>query len=150
MQYFEQKVGEENSWSKLLKERSEIMVKSVKNMFNMVTEQCQLIKIKSNIQNKRRQWKHEKQEGNIFDDVAFENRLSKFHCGGIAGPSTIDRIMTLQAIIMKNKTKRQGTSVGDTEKCFINLWLQDGIKELIKGGINVVDSMMIIQMNQMA
>lgn len=44
------------------------------------------------------------------NDAAFRNGLSEFQCGLIAGRLTIDH-MKLQAIIIRNKSMRQGTYV---------------------------------------
>ena len=60
--------------------------------------------------------------------------ISKYQCGGIKGKSTIDNIMTLNAVIDYNKFLKSETYIlfADAYKCFDKLDLKDCINDLYK------------------
>ena len=60
--------------------------------------------------------------------------------------------MTILEIVNKNLHLNKETYITfiDLEKCFDKLWLQSGITELWKGGMNHQDAEMILQMNEKA
>ena len=86
------------------------------------------------------------------NDTELMKSISSFQCGGIKGRSTIDHLMTLMAVLERNKYLKKESYLifGDAEKCFDKLWLKDGIIELWKAGTNIVDCHTIYLMNEEA
>ena len=82
----------------------------------------------------------------------WEASTSPFQCGGKKGTSTIDHTLTILEIINRNKYLNKETYVIfiDMEKCFDKLWLESGIIELWKSGMNPNDAKMIYKMNKNA
>ena len=64
------------------------------------------------------------------------NGISWFQCGGQQNRSTIDHVMTLMAIIYKQKFLNKKTYLVflDTEKCFDKLQLKDCVVEMWEAG----------------
>ena len=75
--------------------------------------------------------------------------ISKYQCGGKKGRSTIDHIMTLNAIIDYNKTINSETYIlfADAYKCFDKLNLKDCIADLYKI-IGAKEAMKIYKLNE--
>ena len=86
------------------------------------------------------------------NEPALDQSLIQYQCGGIKHRSTIDHVMTLMAILDKNRYLKKPTYIifADAEKCFDKLWLQDGIKELRGAGTDMVDCHIINKMNSEA
>ena len=72
--------------------------------------------------------------------------------GGIRNRSTIDNVFTLIAITEWNTYLQKPTylTFADVEKCFDKLWLEDGVKDMWKCGMNVRDCMLIKKLNEVA
>ena len=72
--------------------------------------------------------------------------------GGIRNRSTIDNVFTLIAITERNTYLQKPTylTFADVEKCFDKLWLEDGVKDMWKCGMNVRDCMLIKKLNEVA
>ena len=82
----------------------------------------------------------------------WEASASPFQCGGKKGVSTIDHTMTVLEMIHRNKYLNKSTYLIciDMEKCFDKLWLESGVIELWKSGMNVVDANTLLNMNRRA
>ena len=82
----------------------------------------------------------------------WEASTSPFQCGGKKGVSTIDHTMTVLEMIHRNKYLNKSTYLIciDMEKCFDKLWLESGVIELWKSGMNVVDANTLLNMNRKA
>lgn len=78
--------------------------------------------------------------------------MSEWQMGGIKNRSTIDNIMIIMSIVERNKYLGKNTYIfyADAEKCFDRLWLDDGIAELWRCGMNMRDAIMVRKMNQRA
>ena len=72
--------------------------------------------------------------------------------GGTAGLSTIDNTMIVLAIIERNNYLGKATVItfADVEKCFDKIWLDDGLKDLWKSGMDVRDCIALKKMNETA
>ena len=70
----------------------------------------------------------------------------------INGRSTVDNVMTLLAIIERNNFLGKTTFVtfADVMKCFDKIWLEDGIKDLWKIGMEPRDCMALKKLNEEA
>ena len=83
-----------------------------------------------------------------------EDRVStsQYQAGGKKGQSSLDHTMTILEIANKNSYLNKATYVTfiDMEKCFDKLWLQSGIVELWKSGMNPHDAQIIYNMNKEA
>ena len=77
------------------------------------------------------------------------NKTSKYQCGGIKGKSTVDHIMTLNAIIDYNKYLNSETYIlfADAYKCFDRLNLKNCIIDLYKAA-GAKTAMEIYRLNQ--
>ena len=75
--------------------------------------------------------------------------ISKYQCGGTKGRSTVDHIMTLNAIIDYNKTINSETYIlfADAYKCFDKLDLKNCIIDLYKI-IGATEAMRIYRLNE--
>ena len=80
----------------------------------------------------------------------FKKGLTPNQTGGQR--STIDNIFTILAIIERNTYLNKTTHLtfADVQKCFDQLWLDDGIKDLWHCGVDVRDAIMIRNMNRTA
>ena len=148
------------------------MLTSLQKLFTMVDEQQQIPEswkdmwIKAIFKDKRVN-KLEKTRGlfmtNIIsklkentikarNDVEWEKSSSPYQCGGKKGTSTIDHTLTVLEIIHRNTYLGKPTYLLfiDMEKCFDKLWLESGILELWRSGMNVVDANTIYEMNKSA
>ena len=76
-------------------------------------------------------------------------KISRFQCGGIEGRSTVDHLLTLNAVIDYNTMLGAPTYIwfGDAYKCFDKLDLKDCIKEIGKM-IGWKDALLISKMNE--
>ena len=63
-----------------------------------------------------------------------DKKMSRFQCGGLEGRSTVDHLLTLNAVVDYNKYIGAPTYVvfGDAYKCFDKLDIKDCVKELGK------------------
>ena len=79
-------------------------------------------------------------------------KFSQMQSGGVKGRSTIDNVMIILALIERNTYLGKTTylTFADAVKCFDNLWLDDGIKDLWKCGMSVRDCISIRNMNRKA
>ena len=86
------------------------------------------------------------------NEEKFGRGISEWQTGGIKRRSTIDNVMTVLAVIERNQYLRKNTYVvfTDAEKCFDQLWLQDGVHELWRCGVHIRDCMMIRKLNETA
>lgn len=77
------------------------------------------------------------------------SQTSKYQCGGIKGKSTVDHIMTLNAIIDYNKYLNSETYIlfADAYKCFDRLNLKNCIIDLYKA-VGAKTAMEIYRLNQ--
>ena len=62
--------------------------------------------------------------------------MSRMQCAGRKNRSPLDHIITLNAIIEKQRSEKKPTYIlfADAEKCFDKLWLEDGLLELHRLG----------------
>ena len=77
---------------------------------------------------------------------------SPFQCGGKKGVAPIDHTLVMLEMIKRNKYLGCDTYLVfiDMKKCFDKLWLEDGVIELWRGGMDEVDARMILEMNRRA
>ena len=77
-------------------------------------------------------------------------KASPFQCGGVKGRSTVDNTFILTAIIQRNQYMGKPTYLVfmDLEKCFDQLWLEDGVAELWRNGMTASDAQLIYEMNK--
>ena len=75
--------------------------------------------------------------------------ISKYQCGGTKGRSTVDHLMTLNAIIDYNKTINSETYIlfADAQKCFDKLNLKNCIIDIYKI-IGAKEAMRIYKLNE--
>ncbi len=80
------------------------------------------------------------------------SKLSPMQTGGTEGLSTIDLTMVVLAVIERNNYLGKATMItfADVEKCFDKIWLDDGLKDLWKSGMNVRDCIALKRMNEVA
>ncbi|XP_066975447.1 uncharacterized protein [Macrobrachium rosenbergii] len=92
----------------------------------------------------------------VFEKVRMEltneiinQKISRFQCGGIEGRSTVDHLLTLNAVTDYNTVLGAPTYIwfGDAYKCFDKLDLKDCIKEIGKL-IGWKDALLIRKMNE--
>ena len=86
------------------------------------------------------------------NEEAWEKSASPYQCGGKKGTSTVDHTLTILETIQRHKYLNKPIYIVyiDLEKCFDNLWLEDGVIELWKSGMNPLDADIIYRMNQNA
>ena len=79
-------------------------------------------------------------------------KLSPNQAGGVKERSTIDHVMTVLAVIERNKYMNKPTFVtfADIEKCFDKIWLEDGLKDLWKSGMSARDCWALKKLNETA
>ena len=77
--------------------------------------------------------------------------MSRMQCVGRKNRSPLDHIITLNAIIEKQRSEKKPTCIlfADAEKCFDKLWLEDGLLELHRLGWSEKDVMMLFRLNHM-
>lgn len=85
-----------------------------------------------------------KNEGTIYD------HMSEFQNGGRKGRSTIDNIITVNAIIEKRRKLGKKTYIffADAVKCFDKLWLKDCLLEMYKAGVPCTEVKTLFDMNK--
>ena len=146
------------------------MLKSVKIIMNHVDnthempESWDLMKIKS-IHKKGPKVKMKHKRGlfltNLFSKiyeriVKARNQertiLSPFQTGGVTDRSTIDNTMVFLAVIERNLYLGKSTvlTFADVEKCFDQMWLDDGIKDLWRSGMRARDCIALKRLNETA
>ena len=78
-----------------------------------------------------------------------ESKISRFQCGGLEGRSTVDHLLTLNAVIDYNNFIGAPTFVvfGDAYKCFDKLDIRDCIKELGKM-VGWKEALLALKMNE--
>ena len=86
------------------------------------------------------------------NEEEWEKSASPYQCGGKKGTSTIDHTLTILETIQRQKYLNKPTYILyiDLEKCFDKLWLEDGVVELWRSGMNPLDAYMVYRMNQNA
>ena len=79
-------------------------------------------------------------------------KASQYQCGGVRHRSIVDQVFTILAIIDRNKYLERNTylTFADAEKCFDKLWLEDGVRELMRSGTSISDATMVYKMNSEA
>ena len=84
-------------------------------------------------------------------DPFYEN-ITEWQTGGVKRRAGVDNVMVVAAVIERDKYYGKNTYITftDAEKCFDKLWLEDGINELWRLGMNIRDSIMIKRMNEVA
>ena len=72
--------------------------------------------------------------------------MSRMQCAERKNRSPLDHIITLNAIIEKQRSEKKPTYIlfADAEKCFDKLWLENGLLELHKLGWSEKDVMLAI------
>ena len=77
---------------------------------------------------------------------------SPYQCGGKKEVSTADHTLTVLETINRNRYLGCDTYLVfvDMTKCFDKIWLEDGIIEMWKSGMDTVDARMIYEMNKTA
>ena len=80
------------------------------------------------------------------------SNMSRMQCAGRKNRSPLDHIITLNAIIEKQRSEKTPTYIlfADAEKYFDKLWLEDGLLELHRLGWSEKDVMMLFRLNHMA
>ena len=70
-------------------------------------------------------------------------------CTGRKNRSPLDHVITLNAIIKKQRSEKKPTYIffAEAEKCFDTLWLEDELLELHKLGWSGKDVMMLFRLN---
>ena len=86
------------------------------------------------------------------NDHDFRKGISSWQTGGIKNRSTSDNTLITTSIMEQNKYLVKETIIActDAEKCFDNLWLDDGVFELWRTGTNVRDCIMVKRLNEKA
>ena len=77
---------------------------------------------------------------------------SPFQCGGKKGVAVADHTLVLLEMINRNRYLGNDKYLVfiDMTKCFDKLWLEDGILELLRAGLDVTDARIILEMNRRA
>ena len=80
------------------------------------------------------------------------SNMSRMQCAGRKDRSPLDHIITLNAIIEKQRSEKKPTYIlfADAEKCFDKLLLEDGLLELHKLGWSEKDVMMLFRLSHIA
>ena len=75
--------------------------------------------------------------------------MSRMQCEGRKNRSPLDHVITLNAIIEKQRLEKKPTYVffADAEKCFDKLWLEDGQLQLHRQGWSEKDVMMLFRLH---
>ena len=78
--------------------------------------------------------------------------MSRTQCAWRKNRSPLDHVITLNAIIEKQRSEKKPTYIlfADAEKCFDKLRLEDGLLELHRLGWSEKDVMMYFRLNHMA
>ena len=167
------KARDRSDWqNELVMFGGEEMIKSLEKILNMVSKKQQIpkkwetMRIKSIFKDARIK-QVDKTRGlfitNIISKIqekiikernssAWELSTSPFQCGGKKGTSTIDHTLTILELINHNRYLNKETFLLfiDMEKCFDKLWLESGISELWRSGMNSHDANIIYLMNKNA
>ena len=77
---------------------------------------------------------------------------SPFQCGGKKGVAVADHTLVLLEMINRNRYLGSDTYLVfiDMTKCFDKLWLEDGVLELWRAGLDATDARIILEMNRKA
>ena len=162
------KARDANGWTnEMMIDGGEEMDESLSILFTMMDEQkrqpnmWELIKIRSLFKDNKK--KVDCTRGLFMTNVVsklkektIKNRnqiySSPYQCGGKKGVSTADHTLTVLETINRNRYLGCDTYLVfvDMVKCFDNLWLEDGILELWRAGLDTVDARMIYEMNKKA
>ena len=145
-------------------EKSILKIASIVDDLQLTPDEWDVLKIKS-VHKKGEKTKMKNKRGLFMTNLVskvYEKMIkvrnkdkatfSENQTGGVEGLGTIDNVMIVLAIIERNTYLGKATMLtfADIEKCFDKIWLDDGLKELWKCGMDVRDVISLKRMNESA
>ena len=166
------KASDSEGWrNELIVEGGNEMIKSLTILFNEIhekmefPEQWERMLVKSVYKNKGKKSEMKNRRGifltsvigKVFEKTVLKKvegdiKVCKFQNGGRKERSAKDNLLSLMAVVDRNKELKNNTYVlfADAEKCFDQLWLEDCIVDITEDGLREREAILLYKLNEKA